>query len=385
LVAVDPTLLMTRQQAVEFVREFETAINAHDTARLMRMYAEGAVAKSPLFATIAGRSPIEKSWDTVFSMFPDWSVEISEVLVDGDRVAFLGRTGATDRNGWFGQPATGERIDYRVVVVLDIVDGKILRDERVYDLAGVLQRLEKARMDKELRMAAEIQRMLLSRRTYQTTHCEAVADSIPCLAIGGDFFELVQLPSGSFGIALGDVGGKGPASALVASMIQGMLAMEVEHESRPLAVLSRLNRVLAPRGLDPRFATIVYGVLSPDGQFVYSNAGQTLPVVLSGGHVRRLKAGGPALGMFLESEFGEETICLGEGDSVVLFSDGITEAQNPQGEFFGDPRLISCVTSAPTASAADMLARILGAVQDFCRGAPQSDDITAAVVQLKRS
>src|SRR5215467_12262002 len=299
---------MTRQQAVEFVRELEQGVNAHDSARLMRMYHADAVAKSPMFPRIAGRDAIEKSWETLFTLFPDWTVEISEVLVDGDRIAFMGRAGATDRNGWFGQPATGEPIEYRVIVILDIVDGKIARDERVYDLAGVLQRLEKARLDKELRMAAEIQRILLSRRTHHTSYCEAVADSIPCLAIGGDFFELVELPSGSFGIALGDVAGKGPASALVASMIQGMLAMEVERESSPSAVLGRLNRMLVPRGLEPRFATLVYGMLSPDGQFIYSNAGHTLPVLLNGGVVRRLQAGGPALGMFLESRFEEETI-----------------------------------------------------------------------------
>jgi ketosteroid isomerase-like protein len=376
---------MTRQQAVEFVRELEVGVNAHDTARLMRMYTDEAVAKSPMFPLIEGRAAIEKSWDTLFSLFPNWAVEISEVLVDGDRIAFMGRAGATDRNGWFGQPATGEAIEYRVVVILDIVDGKIVRDERVYDLAGVLQRLEKARLDKELRMAAEIQRILLSRRAHRSDYCEAVADSIPCLAIGGDFFELVRLPSGSFGIALGDVGGKGPASALVASMIQGMLVMEVEHESSPSSVFGRLNRMLVPRGLEPRFATLVYGVLSPDGQFVYSNARHTLPVVLSKGRTRRLKAGGPALGMFLESQFAEETVCLGEGDSVVLHSDGITEARDAQDQEFGDQRLISCIAGASATSAADMLARILAAVQDFCRGAPQTDDISAAVLRLKRS
>jgi len=373
---------MTREEAVEFVRELEQAVNAHDTARLLRLYADDAVSKSPAFPEIAGRPAIAESWDTLFSLFPDWAVEVKDVLVDGDRIAFMGSASAIDRNGWFGQPPTGERIEYRAIIVLSVAQGKIVRDERIYDFAGVLQRLEKARLDKELRMAAEVQRVLLSRRTHQTAYCEAVGDSIPCRAIGGDFFELVHLGSGAFGIALGDVAGKGPASALLAAMIQRMLALEVENESSPSAILLTLNRMLARRGLEPLFATLVYGVLSPNGQFVYSNAGHSPPMVLAGGRIRRLATGGPVLGVFAESAFEEETVFLREGDTLILFSDGVTEARDAHDQEFGDHRLISCITDSVASSAAEMLQRILTCVQDFCHGAAQSDDITVSVARI---
>src|SRR5271167_1950118 len=111
---------MSRDEAIELVRQLEEAINAHDAGRLMGFYADDAVTVSPVFSGIEGRVAIGESWDTMFSLFPDWTVNITDVLLDGDRIAFLGTASATDRNGWFGQPATGERIEYRAVIVLTI-------------------------------------------------------------------------------------------------------------------------------------------------------------------------------------------------------------------------------------------------------------------------
>ena len=267
---------------------------------------------------------------------------------------------------------------------MTIAEGKIIRDERIYDLTGVLQCLEKARLDKELSMAAEVQRALLSRTKHSTSYCDAVGDSLPCRAIGGDFFEFVQLPSGDFGIALGDVSGKGPASAIVAAMLQGMLAVEVETESGPAAILARLNRSLARRGLEPRFATLVYGVLSPKGRFVYSNAGHNPPLMLTRDGLRRLTTGGPILGVFDEAKFEEETVCLSEGDTVVMFSDGVTEARDAHDREFGEDGLISYATTHSIEPAPDMLKGILGCVQEFCQGTPQTDDITVTVTRYHK-
>jgi ketosteroid isomerase-like protein len=373
---------MLRAEAMEFVRQLEESVNTHDTGRLLGFYADEAVTVSPVFTGIAGRAAIGKSWEAMFSLFPDWTVAVTDVLVDGDRIAFMGTAAATDQNGWFGEPATRERFEYRAVIVLTIAHGKIIRDERIYDLAGVLQRLEKARLDKELRMAAEVQQVLLSRATRLTPYCEAAGDSIPCRAIGGDFFELMHLPSGDFGIALGDVAGKGPASALVAAMIQGMLAVEVQAEDSPSAVLTHLNRILLSRGLEPRFATLVYGVLSSDGRFVYSNGGHNPPIILARDGLRRLTVGGPILGVFKEATFKEETVSLSDGNTLIAYSDGVTEASDPGGQEFGEDRLISFVTSSCTNPAPEMIQGILKCVQGFCEGTAQADDITITVTRF---
>src|SRR5262249_12035940 len=154
---------------------------------------------------------------------------------------------------------------YRGIVVLTLSEGKIVRDERIYDLSGVLQHFEKARLDKELQMAAEVQRALLWKPKNATGYCEVLGDSLPCRAIGGDFFESIPLPPGDFAVALGDVAGKGPASAIVAAMIQGMLAVQLQSETKPSTTLAQLNRSLMSRHLQPKFATLVYGILSPNG------------------------------------------------------------------------------------------------------------------------
>lgn len=376
-----PSPLSTRQQATEFVQELQRLVNAHDLPGLMALYAEDAVTVSPMYPCITGRHAIAGSWKTIFSLFPDWTVSISDVLVDGDRIAFTGIARGTDVNGWFGQPPTGEPIEYRAIIVLTVVRGLIVRDERIYDLSGVLERLEKSRLEKELRTAAEVQRALLPAVNYSSSFCQAVAESIPCRAIGGDFFELLPLPSGSFGIALGDVAGKGPASALLASMIQGMLAVEMEGESRPAQVLARLNRALLRKALEPRFATLVYGVLSPDGRFLYSSAGHNPPLVLRRNSIRQLTTGGPILGAFSESSFEEGMLSLSEQDTIIMFSDGLVEARDGYEREFGEERLISCVRGTRICSAQEILKKIFAPFQEFCRDEPQSDDVSVAILR----
>jgi predicted ester cyclase len=376
--------MMSRREATELVRQLEESVNAHDSARLAGFYADQAMTISPVFEGVAGRGAIARSWDAIFSLFPDWTVRVADVLVDGDRIAFFGSVAATDKNGWFGQPATGQRIEYRAVIVLTMDQGKIVRDERIYDLTAVVRGLEKARLDGELRTAAEVQRALLSRAPRDTEFCSAIADSLPCRAIGGDFFELQALPSGNFAVALGDVAGKGPASAIVAAMIQGMLAGEAETEASPSTILTRLNRGLLRRNVEPRFATMIYGVLSASGKFVYSNAGHNAPILLNQRSVRRLNAGGTILGSFPDPRFDEEALPLADGDTVILFSDGVTEALDPGNREFGEDRLISCVQYLAERPPAEILASVLRNVEEFCLGTAQADDITVAVVQFRR-
>src|SRR5581483_7035404 len=323
---------MERQPAIELVMALLTAGRRADVARLTELYADDAVAVSPLFGEVRGAAAIAATWQRLSQTQPDFSAELTHILADGDRVAVLGTVAATDRAGWFGLPPTGGPIGYKIVLLFTVADGRIVRDERIYDSAGVLERLEKARLDKELRTAADVQRTLLSRTAHATRWSETVGSSVPCRATGGDFFAFVDLPADAVGILLGDVSGKGPAAALLAAMLQGMFETEAAASGGPAEALTRINRRLAARHLESRYATMTYGVLSSDGRLVYANAGHNPPALITRQGVRRLTCGGPAVGMFEASFFEEDQLRLADGDTLVLFTDGVTEARNRRDE-----------------------------------------------------
>lgn len=205
--------------------------------------------------------------------------------------------------------------------------------------------------------------------------------SIPCRAIGGDFFEYLDLPTGAFGLALGDIAGKGPPAALLAAILQGMLAGQAHSSPSPRELMGRINHGLLARGLDSRYATAFYGQLTPGGAFTYCNAGHNPPFVIGTSGVRRLDVGGMIVGLFPEAEYEEETIQLSPGDDILVFSDGVSEAASRDGEEFGEERIGEIAQKLTGHSAADLVEAVLGAVREFTRGAAQSDDITAVVLK----
>jgi predicted ester cyclase len=373
---------MSRDDVQNIMRQFRDAAGRRDVLRLMSLYDEDAIAISPSFGEIRGRAAIAAAWERQFSAFNDFAFVISDVLLDGDRVAVLGKATATDRMGWFGIPATGGTIDYRLALLLTLAGGKIIRDERIFDSTGVMAQLEKARLDNEMRTAAELQRALLPQTTHDSPFCHLAGDSVPCRAIGGDFFELVELPSGALGIAIGDIAGKGPAAALLAAMLQGMFSTAVAAGCGPAVILSQLNQGMLERRLAPRFATLVYAEISPDGRLVYSNAGHCAPALLTRDGIRRLTTGGTILGVFGDAAFEEETVQLRGSDTLVMFTDGVTEACNPLDQEFGEDRLLGHLGSGATTSPKVLVKQIFASLREFCDQAEQSDDATLTITRF---
>lgn len=350
----------------------------------MRLYAEDAIVFSPIFKTLTGRAAIRRSFEEFFKLAPDYSIfpEDPPFIHEGDRVAEVSTASATYADVLFGLPPTGRRIEYQIVRLLTFLDGQIVVEQRLYDLAGVLDRLEKSRVDDELKVASDIQRTLLSRTRHLGAHFEAEGRSRPSRAIGGDFFEYGDWKSGAFGLALGDVSGKGPGAALLAAMLQGMFSMEVDVDHSPSATLARMNRALVSRGIEPRFATVFYGVLAPDGGLDYASAGHLPPLVVRrGGDVERLLTGGPMLGVFPDAEFPRHTCRLESGDSIVAFSDGVTEARRPDGAEFGEDRLIAAARANRALPPTALVDTLFTAVREFAGDAMPVDDITVAVVR----
>jgi steroid delta-isomerase-like uncharacterized protein len=377
---------VTRLEASELLRRYHAAHSAHDLGALMPLYAEDAVVVSPMFNTLRGRDAIRQSFEAFFRLAPDYRVSPEEppFIHEDDRVAELSTASATYSDVIFGLPPTGHRIEYQIVRLMTFRDGQIVEEQRLYDLAGVLERLEKTRVDDELKIASDIQRTLLPRTEHVGAHCEAVARSRPSRTIGGDFFEYGDWASGAFGVALGDVSGKGPGAALLAAMLQGMFSMEVDAGHGPSATLARMNRALVGRRIEPRFATVFYGVLAVDGTLAYASAGHLPPIVVrQDGRLDRLSPGGPMLGVFANGTFPGDTCRLAPGDTLVAFSDGVTEATRPDGAEFGEERLIAAARANRTLDPRPFLDALFAAVKQFAGDAVPKDDITVAVVRMR--
>jgi serine phosphatase RsbU (regulator of sigma subunit)/pSer/pThr/pTyr-binding forkhead associated (FHA) protein len=240
--------------------------------------------------------------------------------------------------------------------------------------------MEKAKMEQEMRIAAEIQQALLPKAGHSGAFFRTAASSIPCRSIGGDFYDYVDLPTGAFGFALGDVAGKGPPAALLSAMMQGIFAAQAAASDTPSQTIARVNLALYKRGIESRFVTLMYGSLEPDGRLTYCNAGHNPPLIVGAGGIRRLEVGGPIVGLFEAATFQEETVTLAPGDILLVFSDGVSEALSAEGEEYGETRIIDTANRNPGASPNDLLQAIFSDVRAFTKGAPQSDDITALVL-----
>jgi phosphoserine phosphatase RsbU/P len=241
--------------------------------------------------------------------------------------------------------------------------------------------VEKARMEQEMRIAAEIQQALLPPPSWSSSYFDAVGRTVPCRAIGGDFFEYLTFADGRPGFAVADVSGKGAPAALLTAVIQGVLAAQASSGGGPAATLSRINEVLIRRSIESRFVTMVLAALTEDGRLTYSNAGHNPPFLFSEGTVRRLTTGGLICGLFPTATYDEETVALRTGDVLVIFSDGISEALNAEGEEFGDDRIQACIERLPHDNVQAMLDGLVSTVREFASGTVQSDDMTAVVLR----
>ena len=241
---------------------------------------------------------------------------------------------------------------------------------------------EKARLDQELRTAHEFQQALLPKAAPVKSYFEAAASMVPCRSIGGDFYEYLELEDGAFGFTLGDVAGKGAPAGLLGARVQEIFAAQAA--LHPSITVARINDVLTRRALEARFVTLLYGVLAPDGQLTYCNAGHNPPLLLGDGGVRRLDKGGMILGLFDDATFEEERVRMRAGDTLIVFSDGISEALNGAGEEFGDAHILDCVTAIPPGTDPRIVIDTLFTrVREFTVGEPQSDDMTTLVVRYR--
>ena len=242
---------------------------------------------------------------------------------------------------------------------------------------------ERKKMEKELALAQETQKSLLpgSLPKFENFHIHAFNN--PTRYVGGDFYDFLQLSSGEWMGVLADVSGKGMPAALLSSMVLGALSMEFRSRTPPHDVLNRVNQLLCEKSLPDQFVTLFLFLLSPDGAGQFISAGHNIAYLFRSatGKIEELIPDAYFLGMFDFASYQSRTLQLDKGDILVVYSDGLTDAENPQGEMFGKKRLLEIIRrEAPSGSHA-VEQRFLNAIEDFTQGTPQTDDITFVVVE----
>ena len=239
---------------------------------------------------------------------------------------------------------------------------------------------EKQRMEQDLQRAAEVQLSLLPPRLHSAGPLEVAGNTLPCRSVGGDFFDYFDA-AGNFVFAVADVSGKGMPAALLAAQTQGIFSTRAEAMESPAAVMNQVNRTLSRRATKG-FVTMACAVVDGGGRLITCNAGHNPPLVLrADGKIDILEQGGLMLGPFENATFDEESTTLGAGDTVIIYSDGVTECTDRTGEFYGEDRVYECLRECAGLTANAVLERIVRSVSEFSGDAPQADDITVLVVR----
>jgi len=249
---------------------------------------------------------------------------------------------------------------------------------------------EVERKNTELAIAAEIQQSFLPETIPQIDHFDIAAKSIMAKEVGGDFFdmipfEVIPLQKDQLAILIADVSGKGIPAALFMALSRIVVRVNaITHLKEPAEVIRNANAVIAADSKAGMFVTLFYGVLDArDRTLAYVNAGHNPPLICRGadGAISEIPATGMAIGAIEDAEYTSGTVVLKPGDVMVLYTDGITEAENASQEMFGEERLREIISRTQTLTAAAIVNAILESVQAFVGTNPQSDDITLMVVR----
>jgi serine phosphatase RsbU (regulator of sigma subunit) len=251
------------------------------------------------------------------------------------------------------------------------------------NLLVLLEVADRLSLKGELEVAREIQLAMLPSGTYAAADIEICGATRPANTVGGDFYDVLPLKDGRVILALGDVAGKGSPAALLMALLLAVLRTLVDEELEPEALTERLNAQIWRHSPSSRFITLFYAVYNPiDGSLVYVNAGQNPPLIRRrDGTFERLPGTGVALGMFDSATYSSAETHIEPGDLLIMYSDGITEAENPAGQPLEEPGLQAVVDAAATASPAELGVHIMKAVERYAQAPRFADDLTILILR----
>jgi serine phosphatase RsbU (regulator of sigma subunit)/pSer/pThr/pTyr-binding forkhead associated (FHA) protein len=252
-----------------------------------------------------------------------------------------------------------------------LMNAKLLREAR-----------EKEKLEFELNTAREIQESLLPEIQGNYGSYEACAQNSPSRRISGDYYDLIQLPDGRTAFVIADISGKGVSAAILTSLVQGVLFIEISRHENLVESIGNVNRFLVQRSNMGKFVSLFIGVLHPDGKLSYINAGHNPPfLVHSSGDCIELEAKGMVLGVIEQAVLEERTTDLKPGDVLCLYTDGVTEAHAPGGELFGEDRLRTTLITNRSSNAESILQSVIQSVTTHTANLPRNDDLTLLIVK----
>ncbi len=292
-------------------------------------------------------------------------------LIHIERGKFLGLLYLDSR-----RPAAFSAIDRQILDAIAVESASILDNARLVE-----HERERQRIERELSVARQIQQALLPREFHDSPHLAISGINAPCTEVGGDYFDVFPIDAQRTAFLIADVSGKGLGAALLTPMLQGALsAMSMNVE--PERAFAHVNQFLCTHAEVGRYATVFFGILDYEGNFEYLSAGHPSPLLLGANGVSELYTEGSfPLGLVPEASHSIVRTKLEPGDTLVLFSDGITEAADTTDDLFGVPRLREVLQAYAASSLEEIKSSIVGAVEQFSAGTDQADDLTLLLVR----
>ncbi|MGA9063274.1 MAG: SpoIIE family protein phosphatase [Terracidiphilus sp.] len=280
-------------------------------------------------------------------------------------------------------------LDSRRIAAFSALDRQILdalgvQAASILDNARLVEReRERQRLEQELSIARNIQQALLPHGLKDFPHLAITGVHYPCHEVGGDYFDAVPVSEDHTAILIADVSGKGLGAALLTTMLQGALS-GMTMGADPVKVFNHINKFLCRHAEVGRYATMFIGILGRDGMLEYIKAGHPSPLLLRQGSVSELYTEGSfPVGLIPEAEYTSARLQLEPEDTLVLFSDGVTEAENANHDLFEVAGLSRVLAGKQGESVEELQQSILDAVRGFTKGAKQSDDLTLLVVRYR--
>ena len=383
---------MSSEENKALVRRFVEAQANADLDTLDKLLAPDFVDHSLQADQEPGREGFMQSVAEEPTIFSYVRANIEDQAAEGDKVITrLTMRRIHDRGPFLGLAPTGMEIKTSAIVIHRIAGDQIAEEwsESTGALEATRQRLEqemieRERAEQELQVARRIQQASLPNEVPELEGWQISPYFRPAREVGGDFYEFFELRDGQLGFAVGDATGKGVPAALVMTATCAFLGgVATASGGSPGEVLAQVNEAMLARIPANMFVTCFYGVLDPSsGHFSYANAGHNLPCCCHvEGASTELKARGMPLGLMPGMSYEEHETILTVGESVLFYTDGLTEAHNPQGEMFGTPRLRSLLSDR-FESKRDLSAALVKELRRFTgEGWEQEDDITLLTLQ----